>query len=203
MDAYHAPELPQERRSKLKSITDRLLGRKPKSFKVIRSRMLNSVKAPLPEIMEDASHDAALPDPSFTTIASSSTNPSENGYIDQGCRSLICFVSNARESASISSSSDNVGLERVPAFCATGPSRSCAALEETLVPIAVQPQTFFLRGVPRGAVVRRPRIIITTPTPSVTSASSDDASTSDASMVSDGVNEIPDDRLTLPSQRRR
>ncbi|KAK0728936.1 hypothetical protein B0T21DRAFT_349878 [Apiosordaria backusii] len=201
MDAYQTPELPQEeRRSKLKSLIDKLLGRKPKSFKVIRSRMLKSIKAPLPEIMEDASHDAALPEASFTTVASSSTN-SSGAYHGQGCRSLLCFTNNTRDSASTSSSND-ANSEQVPTFyTTTGPSRSRAALEETLIPTAIQPQTFFLRGVPRAQVARvqRPRIIVTVPTPpSVTSASSDNVSTSD-----DDVNEVPDERLTLPSQQRR
>ncbi|KAK4180809.1 hypothetical protein QBC36DRAFT_176857 [Triangularia setosa] len=207
MDAHQTSHLPQEEcRSKLKTITDKLLGRKPKSFKVIRSRMLKSVKAPLPEIMEDASHDAALPEPSFTTVASSSTTFSA-AYNNQGCRNFLCFTNAYRDSRS---STDSSVTERPPAFCATGPSRSCAALEETMVPTSVQPQTFFRRGVPRTiqvARVERPRIMVTAPTPpSITSASSDGVSMGDSSMSShddDDVNEAPDNRLTLPSQRRR
>ncbi|KAK0667346.1 hypothetical protein QBC41DRAFT_366313 [Cercophora samala] len=182
----------KERKSRLKSFMDKLLGRKPKSFKVIRSRKLKPANTPLPEIMEDATHDAALPDPSFTTFASSSTNytgPSNN----QGCRTLLCFTNTPNSSSNNNNNSTSSISDRPPAFYATGPSRSCAALEATLIPTAVQPQTFFLRGVPK----QRPQVVFAVAAPeSVTSATAPHDNDND-------VNELPDDRLTLPSQRRR
>lgn len=169
------PLYPPERRSRIKTLLDKLLGRNHKFFKVIRTRKLKSANVPHPEMMEDASHDAALPDPSFTTFASSSTNytaPPNN----QGCRSLLCFTNHPNSSNSTTSSTG----ARTSAFYTTGPSRSCAVLEGTLIPTAIQPQTFFLRGVP---------------TPK-------NASSASFSRDDDDVNGLPDDRRTLPSQRR-